>query len=151
MSSTPVVLDSDTLSELSRGNPRVHAHAETYLKIHGSLTITAVSVFERLRGYRDALAHGKPFQEQLRKFQAFVTTCRVLPVDDAVAAQAAIIWAALNTRHRRALGDILIAATASANGLPLVTRNRRDFEPMTRIEDVELTLADWTDGDFRPE
>jgi hypothetical protein len=144
MSTTPVVLDSDTLSELARQNRRVTARAEAYLQIHGSLTVTAVTIFERLRGYRDAIRRGRPFEEQLRKFQAFVATCRVLPVDDVVAAQAARIWAALSPRQRRALGDILIAATASAHGLPLVTRNRRDFEPMSRVEDVALTLVDWT-------
>lgn len=144
MSATPVVLDSDTLSELARGNPQIVARAQEYLKLHGCLTITAVSVFERLRGYRDALRRGKPFAEQLRKFQAFVSTCRVLPVDDVAAAQAAILWAALSLRQRRGLGDILIAATASTNGLPLVTRNRRDFEPMTHVDTVELELIDWT-------
>jgi predicted nucleic acid-binding protein len=117
---------------------------EAYLKVYGNLTITAVSVFERLRGYREALRRGRPFQEQLRKFEGFVATCRVLPLDDVAAAQAAIIYAALSARRRRALGDILIAATASAHRLPLVTRNRRDFEPMTRIGDVELRLVDWS-------
>ena len=144
MTLAPVVLDSDTISELARGNRQIIAHAESYLKVHGTLTLTAVSVFERLRGYREALKLGKPFEEQLRKFQAFVVTCRVLPVDEAVAAQAAIIWAALSPRRRRALGDILIAATASAHGLPLVTRNRRDFEPMARLEELDLKLLDWT-------
>ena len=144
MTLAPVVLDSDTISELARGNRQISAHAESYLKVHGTLTLTAVSVFERLRGYREALKLGKPFEEQLRKFQAFVVTCRVLPVDEAVAAQAAIIWAALSPRRRRALGDILIAATASAHGLPLVTRNRRDFEPMARLEELDLKLLDWT-------
>jgi hypothetical protein len=28
--------------------------------------------------------------------------------------------------------------------LPLVTRNRRDFFPMTQIEGVQLTLTDWS-------
>jgi predicted nucleic acid-binding protein len=144
MSPRPVVLDSDTLSELSRGHPRVSARADTHLRVHGRLTITGVSVFERLRGYRDALRAGKPFEEHLRKFEAFVATCRVLPVDETVAAEAAIIWGALGRRRRRALGDVLIAATASAHGLPLATRNRRDFEPMARIEGVELALVDWT-------
>jgi len=78
-----VVLDSDTLSELSRGNPKVRAHTAKYLEEHGALTITAVSVFERLRGYRDAIRNGKPFEEHQRKFQALVATCRVLPVDEA--------------------------------------------------------------------
>ena len=139
-----VVLDSDTLSELSRGNTKVRAHAAQYLQEHGALTITAVSVFERLRGYRVALVEGKPFEEHLRKFHALVTTCRVLPVDETVAEHAATIWAGLSRKARRALGDILIAATASAFDLPLVTRNRRDFVPMTRIEGVRLSLLDWT-------
>jgi predicted nucleic acid-binding protein len=144
MTSGVVVLDSDTLSELSRGNARVRARAAQYLAEHGALTVTAVSVFERLRGYREAIRNGKPFDEHLSKFQALVATCRVLPVDEMVADHAAILWAALGRRARRALGDILIAATASAFALPLVTRNRRDFLPMTRVEGVQLTLTDWT-------
>lgn len=144
MTSSVVVLDSDTLSELSRGNPTVRARVAEYLEEHGALTITAVSVFERLRGYREAIRKGKPFEAQQRKFQALVTTCRVLPVDEAVADHAASIWTGLSRRARRALGDILIAATASAFDLPLVTRNRRDFLPMAQIEGVRLTLIDWS-------
>jgi predicted nucleic acid-binding protein len=144
MASAPAVLDSDILSELSRSHATVTVQALAYLQEHGRLMVSAVSVFERLRGYRAALRAGKPFDEQLRQFQAFVATCRVLPVDESVAAHAAIIWAALSTRSRKALGDILIAATASAHGIALVTRNRRDFEPMSRIDGVRLTLIDWT-------
>jgi len=144
MTAGVVVLDSDTLSELSRGNARIHARAAEYLTKHGALTITAISVFERLRGYRQAIRNGKPFNEHLRKFLALVATCRVLPVDEVVADHAALLWAGLSQRARRALGDILIAATASAFALPLVIRNQRDFLPMTRIEGVRLTLLDWS-------
>jgi len=55
----PVVLDTDTLSELSRGHAHVNAHARTYLAAFGALTITAITVFERLRGYRLAIRQGK--------------------------------------------------------------------------------------------
>jgi predicted nucleic acid-binding protein len=144
MTASVVLLDSDTLSELSRGNTKVRAHAAQYLEEHGALTVTAVSVFERLRGYREAIGNGKPFEEHLKKFQAFVSTCRVLPIDETVADHAATIWVGLSRKARRALGDILIAATASTLDLPLVTRNRRDFVPMTRIEGVQLRLIDWT-------
>ena len=64
MALEPVVLDTDTLSELSRGNRVVGARAAVYLAEFGRLTITAVTVFERLRGYRAAIRAGKPFEHQ---------------------------------------------------------------------------------------
>lgn len=144
MSEAPLLVDSDTLSELSRGRERVVQRARDYLKRHGRLTISAISVFERLRGYHLALRTGKPFEPQLRQFETFVATCRVLAVDVAVARRAAHIWAALPARSRSAAGDILIAATAVACGLSLVTRNRRDFERIAALEGIELQLVDWT-------
>jgi predicted nucleic acid-binding protein len=137
------VLDSDVLSELSRGNAAVVDRARAYLKTHGRLTITAVTVFERLRGYHSALADGKPYREQLRSFQALVASSIVLPLDATAADRAATIWAALPPRKRRALGDILIAAIAEVHGLALVTRNRRDFEPISRLEVSGLRLVEW--------
>jgi toxin FitB len=139
----PVLLDSDTLSEISRGHAKVTERTRTYLAAHGRLTISAVSVFERLRGYRAALRLGKPFEAQLRQFEMFAAACIVLPVDGLVADRAATIWTDLGARGRRALGDILIAATASAHGLALVTRNRRDFAPMVAIEGIDVPLLDW--------
>jgi len=140
----PVLVDSDTLSELSRGHARVTERARAYVVSHGRLTLSAVTVFERLRGYRAALRLGKPFDAQLRQFEMLAGACIVLPVDVAVADRAATLWAHLGTRGRRALGDILIAATASAHGHALVTRNRRDFQPMLDVEGIELRLLDWT-------
>lgn len=139
-----VVLDSDTLSEISRGNPRVVTRARAYLGAHGRFTLTAVSVFERLRGYRDALRAGKPFEAQLRQFEVLAASCIVLPFDTRAADCAATIWAGLGAKQRKAMGDILIAAIVSVHGLPLATRNRRDFAPIAELPGVELTLVDWS-------
>jgi predicted nucleic acid-binding protein len=68
----------------------------------------------------------------MRQFEALAVASLVLPVDARVADVAARIWAHASRARRRALGDILIAATASANALPLATRNRRDFVDWTR-------------------
>jgi len=137
------LIDTDTLSEISRANLRALAWAKKYLAEHGRLTVSAVTIFERLRGYRAAIQNGKPFRPQLLRFQALASTCRILDVDHAVADEAAILWAHLGARARSALGDILIAATASAYRMPLVTRNRRDFGVMAKIPGIELTLQDW--------
>jgi len=144
MTDRPAILDSDTLSELSRGSPKVVTRARAYLVRHGRFTITSVTVFERLRGYHAAIRDGKPYELQLRDFERLAAACLVLPFDVAAADVAARIWAALGARGRRALGDILIAAIASARGLPLVTRNRRDFQPIARLDFVDLALLDWT-------
>ena len=137
------LIDTDTLSEISRAHPRILARATEYLGEHGRLTVSAVTIFERLRGYRGAIRAGRPFRPQLLRFQAFAATCRVLPVDEGVTDVAATIWSQLGTRARGALGDILIAATACVHQLPLVTRNHQDFAQIARAPGVKLALRDW--------
>jgi len=140
MNREPAVLDTDTLSELSRGNARVTERALAYMADFGRLTITAVTVFERLRGYRVAIRDGKPFERQMQAFEALVANCVVLPFDQEAARVAAEIRSATARRHRHHLGDILIASIAVSRQLPLVTRNKRDFE---RLSGLELRLLDW--------
>ena len=149
MASEPVALDTDTLSELSRGNSAVKARALTYLAEFGRLTITAVTLFERLRGYRVAIRDGKPFERQQQAFEALVANCVVLPFDQEAATVAADIWSSATRSQRRELGDILIAAVAVSRQIPLVTRNRHDFQRLARASGVHLRLADWTTGSLR--
>lgn len=144
MDREPVVLDTDTLSELSRGNLRVKQRALSYLKSFGRLTITSITVFERLRGYRMALRAGKPFAGQLQAFEALVGNCIVLPFDEEAATVAADIWSSVGRRERQQVGDVLIAAIAASRQLPLVTRNKRDFEPLARVAPAGLHLLDWS-------
>jgi predicted nucleic acid-binding protein len=144
MPSPPVLLDTDTLSELSRGNPVVVARARAYLLEFGRLTVSAVTIFERLRGYRQAIRAGKPFHRQLQAFEVLVENCVVLPFDDAAADIAATIWASCSRAQRHNLGDILIAAIAGARQIPLVTRNRKDFAALVGLSGLDLRLADWT-------
>lgn len=146
MEDEPVVLDTDTLSELSRGNPFVKERALAYLADFGRLTITSVTVFERLRGYRIAIGDGKPFERQLRAFGVLVANCIVLPFDQEAASVAADIWSGVTRSQRQQLGDILIAAVAVSRQLPLVTRNKRDFERLVKASGVGLRLIDWSKG-----
>jgi predicted nucleic acid-binding protein len=146
MEREPAVLDTDTLSELSRGNPAVREHALAYLAGFGRLTVTSITVFERWRGYRLALRDGKPFERQLQAFEVLVANCIVLPFDQEAARVAADLWSSVTRSQRQHIGDILIAAIAVSRQLPLVTRNRRDFERITRPAGVDLRLVDWSRG-----
>lgn len=144
MDNEPAVLDTDTLSELSRGHPQVSARALEYLADFGRLTITAVTVFERLRGYRRAIREGKPFERQMQAFEALIANCIVLPFDQEAASVAAELWSAVAHRDRQQLGDLLIASIAVSRQLPLVTRNRRDFERLSKASGIDLRLFDWS-------
>ena len=143
MTDAVALLDSDTLSELARGQPRVVNRSRQYLERHGRLTLSSITVFERLRGYRSALRRGKPFEAQLGQFLLLCEASVVLGVDQDVADHAATIWASAGTRLRACVEDVLIAATASAHRLTLVTRNRRDFEPMSRVAPFHFPVVDW--------
>jgi predicted nucleic acid-binding protein len=144
MYSELVLLDTDTLSELSRGHPRVCERALTYLSSFGRLTITAITVFERLRGYRSAIRAGKPLELQLQAFEALVANSIVLPFDHDAAGVAAQIWSSVSRSERHQIGDILIASVAICRQLPLVTRNRRDFERLAKASGLALRLMDWS-------
>ena len=144
MEAGPVILDTDTLSELARGNLQVQRRTLTYLAAFGRLTTTAVTVFERLRGYRLAIREGKAVGPQLAAFEAFVASGVVVPFDSEAADAAALIWAAAGRARRRHLGDVLSAAIAASRLLPPVTRNKRDFEGLSRAAGMNLRLIDWT-------
>lgn len=57
---------------------------------------------------------------------------------------AADIWSAVARRYRQQLGDVLIASIAASRQLPLVTRNKRDFERLANASGIELQLLDWS-------
>src|SRR4029079_4303288 len=107
---SPAILDTDTLSELARGNPQVTSRSTEYLSIFGRLTTTAVTVFERIRGYRMAIREGRRFEAPLRAFEAFVSTCFILPFDHDAARVAGGIWSAVARSRRYQWEDVLIAA-----------------------------------------
>jgi predicted nucleic acid-binding protein len=83
-------------------------------------------------------------ERQLQSFQALVASCVVLPFDHDAAAVAANIWGHASRSLRQQLADILIASVAISRHLPLVTRNRRDFEALAKGARFELNLVDWT-------
>ncbi|HVC94962.1 MAG TPA: type II toxin-antitoxin system VapC family toxin [Pirellulales bacterium] len=128
------LLDTDTLSEfLKKRNVAVTTKAAAYLQQFGEFTFSAFSRFEIRRGYVDRHA-----TRQLTNFNAFCGHSRVLPISDAIFDQAEILWSfARQGGHPKSDADLLIAATALAHDLVLVTGNTRHFSwmPGLTIED----------------
>jgi predicted nucleic acid-binding protein len=137
------LIDADTLSEISRGHLKITSRATRYLEQHGRLSLSAITVFERLRGYRSAIARGRPFELHLRRFVALTEQSEIVALDAVVAEHAGRIWANVGARSRGAILDLLVVASASARGLAIATRNAKDFAPLAAAAPAPVTLIDW--------
>lgn len=126
-----ILLDTNVISELMRPLPAPNVLAWLDSQITPSLFLSAASAGELLAGVaalptgrrRDTLAQAvtQILDEEFRD--------RVLPFDTRAAVSYALI-----REERSRLGnpigtaDALIAATARASGMPIATRNIRDFK-----------------------
>src|SRR5258706_16191935 len=115
----PSMLDTDILSEFLRGNPKVIAKVEEYLKEHGFVNLSIITYYEILNGllYKDA-------KKQLSRFEEFAELNKVIPLTLRTVRISANIQAELRKRGSE-IGhtDTLIAGVAMGNELQLVTNN----------------------------
>lgn len=124
------ILDTDTVSYFFRNNPNVVTKLDEYLREFGFIHMSVVTYYEVLNGlyYKDA-------QKQLARFEQFVALNQVIPLNQNIAQTAAEIYANLR-RKGQLIGhnDVLIAATAIANDMVLITNNINDFGRMKGLE-----------------
>lgn len=117
------LLDTNILSEVAK--PRPSERVVAWLGTMSRFAISAVTVEELFFGL--TLKPKPRLQERIESLlDAF---SQVYEVSDAIARHAGILRGELGRRGRvRDQTDMLIAATASAHGLTLATRNKRDFD-----------------------
>ena len=98
--------------------------------------VSVISQVETL-GYHKLTAEARSY------FEEFFTASEVLPITDEVALGAI----QLRQQRRMTLGDSLIAATALAFGLTLVTRNIDDFKWVPNLTLIDPFAEEASDGD----
>jgi predicted nucleic acid-binding protein len=92
-----------------------HAHLRQFIAAQAP-AVSAVS-------YVEVLGYHQLDDEERQYLEAFFRLAQVLPLSQAVLDQAV----ALRQQRKMSLGDALVAGTALAHGLTLVTRNVEDF------------------------
>ena len=131
----PALVDTDILSMFFRGNPAVVSHFQTYLNEYRQINLSIITYYEILSGLNHRDAH-----KQLALFLEFATQNTVLPLTQTSVTLSAEFYASLRKDGTPVDDiDLLIAGTAVANNLVLITHNQRHF---SRIEGLEW--QDWS-------
>ena len=128
------LIDTNILSMFFKGHSKVVTCFETYLAQYDKVNLSIITYYEIVSGlkHRDA-------QKQLELFLAFASNNTVLPLTEQSVTISSEIYADL-----RSLGmpiddiDILIAGTAIANDMVIVTHNRKHFDRIKALE-----VDDW--------
>jgi predicted nucleic acid-binding protein len=117
-----VVIDSDVLIDVLRGIPA----ASAFLKgLDRPPVCSEVSRVEVLRGMRSG---------ERRATERLLSLIGWASVDETVSVRAGAFGRRFRRSHALAVPDLLVAATADRLGLPLATRNVRDYPMFPDLE-----------------
>ena len=124
---TTVMLDSSVLIEYFRARNKERTLYTEIIGKHEIRSISVIAKMEVLYGVRSEL---------VEYWAAVFATMMVIPFTDNTVAKAHEIVLELQRKNLLLeIGDVMIAATAMVEGVPLATLNRKHFE---RIEGLVL-------------
>jgi tRNA(fMet)-specific endonuclease VapC len=128
------LLDTCTVSDFVKGQPNVLARIKAI-----SPALIAVSALTRMEVEYGLVLNAERARKLAPMLQAFFSTISTLPFEVADALAAAAIRAALKTKGQP-IGayDVLIAGTALARGLVVVTSNVGEFQRIGGLQ-----VEDW--------
>ncbi len=119
-----VLVDSDVLIWMLRGNPKALAHMQSLVEWH----ISAVSYMELAQGCRNK-AELKAMQKAFKSANG-----DVLPITADISDLACQLVEAHALSHSLHMADALIAATAMCYALPILTANAKHFAAVPRLK-----------------
>jgi predicted nucleic acid-binding protein len=129
-----LVLDTDVLNDWRFQKPPVVKAITQYISVaKAPPALASVTVFEALHGFEKMAVQSGATDERTRRgaeqTRNLIAACTVLPFDQQAAEVAAYIFPRLSRSERaRHWADLLIAATALAQGYGVATRNKSDYE-----------------------
>lgn len=113
-----VLVDTDILIDVANKD----ANAITRLKREGQtaqLAVSSITAMELVVGCRN-----KSEQQTLERFLA---KFQILPLSSEISERATVLLTTYYLSHGLLIADALIAATAIARNVPLLSKNQRDF------------------------
>lgn len=123
---TRLLVDTDVMIELTRGNDKAIQLLNMYQKQH-QLCVSSITRYELLIGSRN--------KSELKDLLELLTFFNTLSLNNEIAQMAEKLIIDYNLSHNLQLADALIASTALVNHTALLSRNNKDFH---YIKDLRL-------------
>lgn len=120
-----VMIDTDILVDVGRGVDEASSFL-VGLEIESQLALSAITQMELIVGCRNKI--------ELQRVDSFLRRFRVIPVTEIVTDKAVELLCQFRLSHGLLIADALIAATAVQWGLPLVSKNQRDYRFIDGLE-----------------
>ncbi|MGH9512834.1 MAG: type II toxin-antitoxin system VapC family toxin [Terriglobales bacterium] len=126
-----ILADTDVLIDFLSGSQPMADQVMEYVQ-SDQLQTSAVSCFELLSGAREG--------KRGNNIRRLVAAVPVLPLDRDAASRAAVVrQQSAQKGFSMGMADSLIAGIALANGLPLLTRNRKHFEAVEGLSLIPIS------------
>ncbi len=121
-----LLVDTDILIDVARGVEEAIEQLDRWDSEQG-VAISVITYMELLVGCRN--------KREQRAVERFVRRFELLAIDPEISEEAIGLLVKYRLSHGLLIADALIAATAIARGIPLVSKNQRDYQ---FIEGLEL-------------
>jgi predicted nucleic acid-binding protein len=113
-----IISDTDILIDLARGDAHATSHLAT-LRQTSSIGISSVTEMELIVGCRN--------KTELRELDELLKFFQIVKLTSQISDRAVFLLRQYRPSHGLLLADSLIAATALASNLALITKNQRDY------------------------
>jgi len=118
------LFDTDVLIDYAREVPAAVCTLET-VRRNDVPGVSVITYLELLTGCRD--------KRELLTLDAFIQSFRLVPIDTVISQYAQKLMRDYRLSHGLRMPDAFIAATAFANGCPLISKNQKDYRFMTGL------------------
>ena len=112
------IVDTDILIDVGRGDEEAIAYLKN-LEVDSTLTVSVVTQMELIIGCQN--------KKELRSTERFLKRFEILNLNEHISQIAVDLLREYRLSHGLLIADAIIAATAISFGLPLVSKNRKDY------------------------
>jgi predicted nucleic acid-binding protein len=126
-----LLIDTDVLIDYSRGIVK----AKGLLKKLESNYILSISVITQLE-----LMVGCENKDDFQSLQQFLSNFEIIQLSKSTSEKAVDLFEKYRLSHGVLIPDMLIAATALALEIPVLSKNRKDFHFIDKLELIQYTV-----------